>query len=139
MNTAYATLNSLCLSSSTLFPLYSPFHIPAPGGWLNQTLGFFLYILEAFLMSHFSILPYFTIQFNSLSCSTPSLSLTLPFTHFSSYDKMILSSTFAFMLFSFSIQMFSEQVTVSKLSYNINFSMRSYFLASHLYFVLSAP
>ena len=38
----------------------------------------------------------------------------------------------------FYIKMFSEQATISKLIYNVNFSLRSYFLARHLDFGPSA-
>lgn len=88
-------------------------------------------------MSRFLLLPYHTdpVQ-SSLLLNTQLSSGTAIYTLFQPYDKMILTSTLSFMLFT-PLMMFSKQATVSKLSCSVKFSLKPYFWDWHLDFVAS--
>lgn len=138
MNTAYSTLNWSSFPSSVLLPLHSSFHIPTPGRWPDQTLGFPIInpgdLLDVPFFSHHILL----IQFNSLYCSAHSFSL---YCHLHTFPTTWQNDSFLHIciLAVFYIIMFPQQATISKLIENVNFSMRSYFLARHLDFVSLSP
>lgn len=139
MNTAYSTLNSLFFPSSVLLPLHSSFHIPTPGGWLDQTLGFLIIHLGGLLNVPFF---YLTISYRSSSIlCTAQHTAFLWYCHLHTFPAIWQDDSFLHICIHavFYIKMFSEQTTISKLIYNVNFSLRSYILARHLDFVPSAP
>lgn len=95
-NTKFITLSLIrSLSLALFFPYSYSWWMVWTDTWVSYYISWRPSWCFIFLSYHILL-----IQFNSLYCSTQLFSDTAIYTLFQPYDKMILSSTFAFMLFS---------------------------------------